>query len=244
MENNSSTLSIGTESLYTVSDKNQSGGFFSSIFGSSKEAVSANLALEAFNDKYPQVACYIIGNQLKNNESVDLSTVDSRKRNILHHLVVFSKELSECKNILVHILSHPNSKQYVNLQDDSGNTPAHYALYTEQEDVVELLIQNNADLSIKNNQGFHIALKPQCEPQDVFVKVVAKDKPSTRALDDNLASIVSMFTGASETVGGFDRPDYNSRTQSQSDKLLSDINSVVRRRRTTIRNKLCLFSSC
>ncbi|MCP4725472.1 MAG: hypothetical protein GY863_10570 [bacterium] len=49
----------------------------------------------------------------------------------------------------------------VKANDESGNTPLHYAAYSGKNDIIELLIANNAELNIRNHGGsapIHLAV--------------------------------------------------------------------------------------
>jgi len=224
MENKSDTLSIGTESLYSSDNKNQTGGgFLSSLFGSSGDVCVAKIALNAFNDKFPQISCYIINDQLKNHETIDLSATDNKGRTLLHHLVVYCKTLLECKKILVEVLSKCGSKSYVNIQDCNGNTPAHYALYLELDDVVELLVQTGANLSIRNNKGYHIKPK-QVSSNDIFSKISEREQSRDNELNRSIDNIVNMFRGTESDTIGYIRP--TETAQVSDNNLLSDANSI------------------
>ena len=48
-------------------------------------------------------------------------------------------------------------------QDSFGDTPLHDAITKEEDEIIQLLLQFKADISVKNNKGFnclhHAALK-------------------------------------------------------------------------------------
>lgn len=219
---NNLSPSVGTESQYSATSsqrfeenafKQEGGGIFSFLFGSEKGAYATELALRAFNDKVPQISCYIIKDSLNqdNNIALDYSKQDSHKRTLLHFLVLYSAYFPDTKELLLNILKSTDAKKHLNLQDDKNNTCVHYAMYLEMEDIVKLLADYDADLLIKNNQGYYIRLEQvpvKTEPSDIFVKITKKscdktkelssDKRSsyTDSVNNRLDSIVQAFVNA------------------------------------------------
>ncbi len=44
-------------------------------------------------------------------------------------------------------------KSNINIRDRSGLTPLHYAVLIENEEILKILLKNNADPFIKDNNG-------------------------------------------------------------------------------------------
>lgn len=231
-----SSLSISTESQYSATSAEQQagGGIFSFLFGSEKAIYATELVLKAFNDKALQVACYVIRDSV-NNESkteLDYSQVDKNGRSILHFLVLFGSYAPDLKQLLLDVLGKTNAKKYINLQDAKKNTCAHYAMYANLEDVVKVLAQYGADLSIKNGEGFSIQLESipvKASPSDIFMKITKCDNSVNQtvensAVEDRLNSIVKMFLGQKnlESDSGIDtigfRRDQLSATDTRPNK--------------------------
>lgn len=181
-----SSVSVGTESQYSATSPDQfdgstfqnGGGVFSFLFGSEKGSYATELALRAFNDKAPHVGCYIVKDSLdkSKNASLDYSKQDKHNRSLLHFLVLYSAYSSDAKQLLLDVLEQTNAKNYINLQDNKKNTCTHYAMYTEAEDVVKLLAEYGADLTIRNAEGLYIKLEEvpiKVNPSDIFVKLTS-----------------------------------------------------------------------
>lgn len=215
-------FSIGTESQYSSASNNQNGGgnFLSKLFGGGDKGLYATeLALSAFSTKNPNVGCYVIKDALNNSYELDCSVKDKKfKRTILHYLVMASKTDSEAKQLLLSVLETPNAKDNINAQDNELNTPSHYAVYLDLEDVASLLASNGADLTIKNAEGLSIKLdtvpkqssvhtlpSAPLQPSDIFIKITSQTCDSGKrerenvtdrnssSIEDRLSSIVKKF---------------------------------------------------
>ena len=206
---NKSTLSIGTESQYSTTspDFQSGGGMLSYLFGSNQGSYATELALDAFNNRVPQVGSYILKDAIIKSYSLDFSKIDQNNRNLLHHIVIYSAYYSEVKQLLLNILSQSDAKKYINIQDNKLNTPAHYALYLGMEDIVKLLAENGANLTLKNSDGYSITLSEvpvnneQNAPVDIFIKMssqnCANDKDDLQDLNEDVENkidnIIKMF---------------------------------------------------
>lgn len=213
---NNASLSVGTESQYSATSPNQfeaaefkqeGGGIFSFLFDSEKGIYATELCLRAFNDKVPQISCYIIKDSLilENNISLDFTKQDKNGKTLLHFLVAYSAYFPDAKNLLQDVLAKTNAKNGINIQDSKGNTCVHYAMYLEIDDVVKVLASSGADLSIKNKEGLHIMLKTvDKEPavSDIFIKVNNKinNNKNNSSVNSDIATrlddIVKAFTNA------------------------------------------------
>jgi hypothetical protein len=230
--NNNVTLSIGTESQYSETSPDiQSGGhFLSFLTGSNEGTYATSLALDAFNKKIPQTAYFVITNALKNSYSLDFSKTDQDGRNLIHLIVEsfeYCPERTLIKQILLDIFKNGNMGKYLNAQDNKLNTPCHYAmalatkydvLDSDMQDIIKLFAQSGADLTIKNANGFSVALKSipvRSEPivnvqlpinlqqndSDIFVKMTNQNC-SERSDEENVGTrldkIIKMFTNKKE----------------------------------------------
>lgn len=223
---NKLSISVGTESQYSATSsqyfeenafKQQGGGIFSFLFGSEKGTYATELALRAFNDKVPQISCYVIKDSLEssNDVTLDYSKQEKNKRTLLHFLVLYSAYFSEVKQLLTDVLKMTDAKNSINLQDAKGNTCVHYALYLELDDVVKLLSESGADLSIKNDQGYYVRLEKvpvKIEPSDIFIKL-ATSTCSNKKKQDQLST-------TSNTIANLTNKENESiRTDSLNDRL-------------------------
>lgn len=256
MKNNN--LSIGTE-IETInllsSDNQYGGGWLSGLFNSSNDygKTATNFALEAFNEKNPQVACFIMNSSLNKNHKLDFSNVDSNKRNLIHYMTMYGGSCPDCVSILQKSLKSDDAKQFINHQDIDLNTPAHYAVMSGSTNMIPLLQTGGADLSIKNKDGLHISSKNMPVKTDVVRPEPSKlfiNKTNTATDDDNdvvsrLNNIVKLFknnskessalsTIATDTTASY-VPKANTIPQTASqtmtdhhdvlDSILKDINS-------------------
>jgi hypothetical protein len=148
-ESSASIGSIGTESYSEKSNMTQGGGFLSWLTKTSDET---KMALNAFQDGRPDVAIYLI---LK--YKCDLLSVDSLGKTLFHHLIEYSKDLPMAGYCLNKLLSDKSLSLPLNIQDENGNTPAHYAAILNNNKLIEFLKSKGADLKIKNKAGYYIA---------------------------------------------------------------------------------------
>jgi hypothetical protein len=212
---NKTTLSIGSESQYSAtSPEFQTGGHLMSwLFGSGSGEYATELASDAFNNQYPQVGYFVIRHALDKSVSIDFSKVDSRKCNLLHHLTQYAT-VPLIRDLISVVLRDTNAKKYINEQDEHGNTPAHYAVKNELDDLVNELVASGSNLSIVNANGVSIGTnnsntKSSQNADDIFVKFSSQrcnssnDDDIEKRLDKLVRSFVSRtdsdtinFTGS------------------------------------------------
>jgi cytohesin len=110
-----------------------------------------------------------------------VNVIDNKKKIPLHYLmtntVFISIGESDFKDLVLHLLK--GNEEYVNFQDNDGNTPLHSSTILKTHDkskyktkMISFLITNGADVNIKNNAG---------------------QTPSEMAGDDK--TLVTAFTG-------------------------------------------------
>lgn len=230
---NNLSISIGTESQYSATSsqqfeesafKQEGAGIFSFLFGSEKGIYATELVLRTFNDKIPQMACYIINDSLKEENKVGLNYAkqDSNGRTILHFLVLYSGQSPDAKQILINVLNKTDAKKSLNIQDAKKNTCAHYAMYLELDDIVKHLTDCGADLTIKNNEGLYIKLiqtPVKAEPSDIFVKLTTSNCSDTKqnksnsayseSVNNRLNNIVQTFVNAQQRDSDADTIKFN-----------------------------------
>ncbi|KAK2715458.1 hypothetical protein QYM36_010169 [Artemia franciscana] len=121
--------------------------------GASTETTSSAL------DKKPIIlACgtgsdKIIQTLLSNGANVNHICPDTRQT-LLHEIAQqLSKNPKKYLQCLRTLLAYRNEEFQINAQDNSGNTPLHYAVANGCEEAVLLLLRNGADIAIKNVCG-------------------------------------------------------------------------------------------
>lgn len=204
--NNDLTISsIGTETDITYTETQHGGNLLSWITSTSVTSES-RLALKAFSDGRPDVACYIIGNY-----DIDLTLKDKDNRNVLHHLAILSNNPIGVICMINLLEKKHIDSSIINAQDKDGNTPAHYALINNQHQLVELLEEKGADLKLKNKSGLYlqedddteeiIETEDNIEPESLTkpIFVVQNIKPvDDKNLVKNIEDIVSRFVKREE----------------------------------------------
>lgn len=78
----------------------------------------------------------------------DVCSRNQRRQSALH--VAVNKGHVTSINALLSMNIHPN------LQDSEGDTALHDAITKKRDDIVQLLIENGADISLANNNGFNV----------------------------------------------------------------------------------------
>ena len=131
---------------------------------------ASNLVLKAFSEKKPEIASFILINLGK--DSVNIEDEDIYGRNILHYLVIFNNYMS-FQNLFMNLLENKSKlKKIINKQDKLGNTPLHYAVMFDLNNVADLLIKNGANSKLKNNEGDYIQTDNDV---DIFDNMTIKD---------------------------------------------------------------------
>jgi len=133
------------------------------------------LILKSFNDKKPEIAEYILQNYQTSLQNINIT--DSSNRNILHYLVIYAYNLT-FDNILMQFLNHYDVKDLLNKKDKLGNTPLHYAVLFQNDELANLLIDKGADKSIKNNAGEYVATDNDTDKPEIrkSVRPVSREK--------------------------------------------------------------------
>jgi ankyrin repeat protein len=130
----------------------------------------SNLVLKAFSEKKPEIASFILINL--GNDCVDIEDVDIYGRNILHYLIIFNNYMT-FQNLLMNILEKKSKlKKVINVQDKLGNSPLHYAVMFNLNNIADLLIKNGANPKLKNNEGDYVQTDNEVE---LFDDMTIKD---------------------------------------------------------------------
>ena len=214
--------SIGTESNSPQSVQN--GGFF----WSSNKSNNDSKCLIAARTKDYSVVDFMLNHEMISN----LCTQDSNGNTLLHYLVKDSNTNSKAVSILNNVLGRKDLNNYINIQNNSGNTPLIDAVVSGNMKLCNNLIALGADKNIRNEEGLHVS----AEQTDAAVQ--------SGGISDNNYSPTSDFSVTEE------QKDFNSLfvkdsaafTASESnmpDKLTiteSNVQSDVRNSDTFIRN--------
>jgi len=202
-----SNLSISTESNYSAtSDINQSGGgLFSFLYSDDKASTITQLCLEAFADKQPYVAYYLLDNALKNNVCINFKLKDDSGKTLLHYLVLYCTYSPNIKQLLIDCMRFSECRKYINEQDNLLNTPAHYAVYLDEQDIIKYLAECGANLKLKNSKGYHISpeivydsVQEKVPTQSVFTII---EKPNPTEYDDlnqTLKQLLGQYVRSSD----------------------------------------------
>jgi ankyrin repeat protein len=145
----------------------QGGAINDLIFGSKTGEYMTKLILDAFGKNQVAVGAFILNHADQNNIEPKFGIQDSEGKTLLHWLVIYSQNLPELKEKILKAFEKWNAKKYVNKQDNKKNTAAHYAMYLDMSDIINLLREKGADLTLKNDAGLSIGVedkfeKPNC----------------------------------------------------------------------------------
>lgn len=236
-----SSVSIGTEQYSDTSADTQTGGFLSGLFGE-KSGYGAEACLRAFNTNAPHIACWLIKDSLNEKLNgktfeLDYSKKDKNNRTLLHHLVYVSSKSPSIVQLLIDVLENTSAKKYINVQDLKGNTCTHYATYSStqdgkeyMDDVVNLLKNHGANLSIKNKDGIHIELEKiptSMSPSSIFLTINSdqcenskrsnkhnetSENKSMDAIESRISDLIKQFVDKSDSTIGFERSEEKSKT--------------------------------
>jgi hypothetical protein len=158
-DNNESSMSnYGTESatssympskflLHKKDKKDKKGGFW--FFPNNTESI----AIKACREREFGALSFIIRNDIV----TDFCQVDeTNKCTVLHYVCKFCNSIPHVDIVINKILSSSNVSTFINLQDETGNTPLHIALENDNHELCNILIQAGANPQIKNHKGKYI----------------------------------------------------------------------------------------
>lgn len=210
--NNNPLLSIGSDSQYSETSVDQTGGgIMNWLLGSSSEGEYAtDIALDAFQNGFPHISYFVIRHAIDKSVKLNYSKRDSNKRTLLHHLVLNCKIPSIYSLFLV-VMDNTDAKSHINLQDELGNTPTHIAVDEGMDLVVDKLIAMKADLTIANNKNkvIHINNELKKEIPEIFIKTVPKSCNSSLNIQEELSKALEpvLIRTESDTLSGFRRSE-------------------------------------
>ena len=150
-----SDISIGTED-FTTNNANQNGGnIINDMFHSSnnKYANITQLIIDACTKCNINVVDYLLSSKF----IPDLSITNKNGDNLLHCLIKsHTKESKLSLPAAIAIIKSGYAKSALNKQNLQGNTPLHLAAKYRMDYLVELMLNNGANKSVKNNKGFEV----------------------------------------------------------------------------------------
>lgn len=235
--NNNPLLSIGSDSEYSATSIDQTGGgIMNWLLGSNSGGdYATDLAMDAFQNKYPQIAYFVIRHALDKSVQLDFSKVGVGKRNLLHHLVEYSIIPVVC-DLLFIVLDNTNAKKYINSQDEEGNTLAHIAAKNKLDLVIDKLIALKADLSIANNANKVVQINSSSDTKqtvpDIFMKATKKCDQSVDEVDYQLDQLLGplLVKTDSDNLSNF------RRTEAMQDSIIqpSQPNNIFPPRKNNI----------
>jgi ankyrin repeat protein len=147
-----------------------------------------NITKQKFIHEYYQLYNEIIHNNItaiKNilATGIDLNTILKPKDKMHEQIfpLLFAIKYASCKNIIRLLIEHGAK---VNIQDNKGQTPLHYANRYNLPHSVEILIQNGADVNTQDNEGqtpLHYATSYN---QDHSVEILIQNRADVNIQDN------------------------------------------------------------
>jgi len=173
LQKNKKIVSTSSDISFSDSMLMQEGkGLLSFIFGPDASNFATKIVLEAFA-KYPQTSLYVIKYCLDNSVELKLNERDVNGRTTFHLLAMSMINNLDAKTLLVELLNKSTSSKYLNIQDENGNTLAHYCVILGQkyntivyDDLLDLIVKKGASLTIKNKSGQSIILEEVFEKNE------------------------------------------------------------------------------
>jgi ankyrin repeat protein len=125
----------------------------------------SKLILKAFSDRKPEIAAFIVE---QTKQKISFDKLDRYGRNIIHYLVIFYgfESLRNLLNSIIQNSSERKLKTVLNLQDNLGNTPLHYAIMFNLNELATILINKGANPKLKNKDGNSIVTDKECDDND------------------------------------------------------------------------------
>ncbi|ATZ80502.1 hypothetical protein BMW23_0450 [Bodo saltans virus] len=192
-KNNESSSSSSSDELDM-----KGGGIMDILFGKDVSSYVTSLIFDAFQKKMPFVGLFVINHAIDNSIKIKYNCKDSDGRTLLHWLVMICSKIEEARVVLVKLLENTNMKKYINEVDKCKNTVGHYAVYLNQNDLVELFVKYGLDLSIKNDAGLKISAEEQYK-QDKPNVFIRRDTKDLLQASDRIDKLVDKIVKATET---------------------------------------------
>src|SRR5271155_466419 len=156
--------SIGTENNQDMLLNSQAGGFVWSNNPTTTTTTTSNTTSSSNNHKVLLAAkegnFNVVSFMVKNGMVDDYSTTDSSNNSLLHYLAGGgnNKQASEVADI---ILKSNNVKQFINIQNGSGDTPLHVAVKKGHNEFAARLDECGCDPRKKNGDGFSVGVESE-----------------------------------------------------------------------------------
>ncbi len=143
----------------------------------------SKLILKAFSDRKPEIAAFIVE---QTKQKISFDKLDRYGRNIIHYLVIFYgfESLRNLLNSIIQNSSETKLKTILNVQDNLGNTPLHYAIMFNLNDLTSILINKGANPNLKNKDGNSIVTDKECDDNDNDYNDDDKDDDNTVNTDN------------------------------------------------------------
>lgn len=161
---NNNLTQNGGFSLFGWTDKNNS----SSTNTNDTKTALTQLLLEQFKEKNYDLTYPILKKSIEINDKKLIDTnsfkyKDADGNTILHYLVM---DTNNKKNLIEELLKKNNSKDFINIQNNNGDTALHLAVKLTDYELASLLEKYGADRNIKNNQDLKIDSETDIDVED------------------------------------------------------------------------------
>lgn len=187
IDNNKEDLITTTENSFETesgTSEPQDGGFFWSNNGATENDKKFLLAARQKN--------YTVVDFMINQKMIScLSAQDDDGNTILHLLSNEYSTNPKAQQIMQSLLSNPDIKSSLNVQNSNGDTPLISAVKSGSMELSSQLIKLGADPSIKNKQGLHVASE---------VNGSDSEKMTDQELTDSINNVVNMFVRMGKPV--------------------------------------------
>jgi len=167
-----------------MTDSSNLGG---GLFGTDSTELFAGLLLDAFKTRKINEVVFLLQQAKEKKIKLCLRRRDESGKSILHYLVIYCGFDITVRDTLLEVLNYHNISEFVNNQDNTKNTPSHYALSLNHLDILQMLIAKGADLSIKNDKGFYIK-------EDVEKEVTPNEDARNIVNSAKESEVESIFT--------------------------------------------------
>jgi len=128
-------------------------------------------------------------------------------KNILHYLLLPQENIPNVKILIVKLISHSSqSLTFINAKDKDGNTPLHIVCScrlknklknTDRIEIVEALLQNGADVDVKNNcseSPLHCSLACKCRTSKIVKLIIEKMTDISAVSKDGLTLLATLLS--------------------------------------------------
>jgi len=205
----SSIGSIGTEIFHNKHNRKSGGG--------AKDCDCAKLAIDAFQKSQFEVVRFLVFEDYISNYAV----ANAEGYTLLHFLAAHSKLVADAKCMLDKILERSDVASFINAQDKKGNTPLHYAVLAQNNEVAGQLIARGANKDVKNKKDERVVTdKSDADAVGDFLSLNAES--SFKEQPESAAPEISVFIPRGEN-----RPSAAPSADVMSDRLLRQFFSGI-----------------